>query len=194
MALTLKIRDGLTENVYYPDLTANLAALTASYNGQRSLADQIASLEAQLKTARIAQAAESVNARDILKSSARACESADPSDEALASVGWDLRKGRSPSQLLPAPTKLTLRPTGCPGEMIARWGRVPNFHFYELQVAVPEDLNAGPDWNLTPIRSITSASDTMPRTAVGKTMYVRVRTVNPKGPSPWSAAIASLVL
>jgi hypothetical protein len=73
MALTLKIRDGLTENVYYPDLTANLAALTASYNGQRSLADQIASLEAQLKTARIAQAAESVNARDILKSCARAC-------------------------------------------------------------------------------------------------------------------------
>jgi hypothetical protein len=145
MALTLKIRDGMTDNVYYPDLTANLAALTASYNGQRSLADQIASLEAQLKTARIAQAAESVNARDILKSCARACESADPSDEALASVGWDLRKGRSPSQLLPAPSKLTLRPTGFPGEMIARWGRVPNFRFYELQVAVPEDLNAGPD-------------------------------------------------
>ena len=47
--------------------------------------------------------------------------------------------------------------------MIARWGRVPNFRFYELQVAVPEDLNAGPDWDLTPIRSITSASDTMPR-------------------------------
>jgi hypothetical protein len=136
MALTLKIRDGLTENVYYPDLTANLAALTASYNGQRSLADQIASLEAQLKTARIAQVAESANARDILKSSARACESADPSDEALASVGWDLRKGRSPSQLLPAPSKLTLRPTGFLGEMIARWGRVPNFRFYELQAAV----------------------------------------------------------
>jgi len=73
MALTLNIRDGLTENVYYPDLTGNLAALTASYNGQRTLADQIASLEAQLKTARIAQAAESVNARDILKSCARAC-------------------------------------------------------------------------------------------------------------------------
>ncbi len=78
--------------------------------------------------------------------------------------------------------------------MIARWGRVPNFHFYELQVAVPEDLNAGPNWDLTPIRSITSASDTMPRTPVGKTMYVRVRTVNPKGPSPWSPAVASLLL
>ena len=37
------------------------AALTASYNGQRSLADQLASLEAQLKAARIAQAAESAN-------------------------------------------------------------------------------------------------------------------------------------
>ena len=49
-----------------------------------------------MKTARIAQVVESVNARDILKSSARACESADPPEEALASVGWDLRKGRSP--------------------------------------------------------------------------------------------------
>ncbi len=62
-----------------------------------SLADQIASLEAQLKTARLAQGAESTNAREILKSAARACESVDSTDEALASVGWALRKGRSPS-------------------------------------------------------------------------------------------------
>ena len=103
MALTLKIRDGLTNNVYYPDLTSTLAALTASYNGQRSLADQIASLEAQLKTARLAQGAESTNAREILKSAARACESVDSTDEALASVGWDLRKGRSPSWILCPP-------------------------------------------------------------------------------------------
>ena len=110
MALTLKIRDGLTNNVYYPDLTGTLAAPTASYNGQRSLADQIASLEAQLKTARLAEGAESTNARDILKRAARACESGDSPDEALASVSWDLRKGRSPSLILPTPTRLSLRP------------------------------------------------------------------------------------
>ena len=94
-----------------------------------SLADQIASLEAQLKTARLAQGAESTNAREILKSAARVCESVDSTDEVLASVGWDLRKGRSPSQILPTPTRLSLRPSGFPGEMIARWSRVINFRY-----------------------------------------------------------------
>lgn len=194
LALTLKIRDGLTDNVYYPELASALAALTASYNGQRSLADQIASLEAQMKTARLAQVAESTNAREILKSAARACESVDSSDEALASVGWELRKGRSPSQILPTPTRLSLRPTGFPGEMIARWSRVTNFRYYELQMAVQEDNSISPDWDLIPIRSTTSASDTLPRATTGKQMHLRVRTVSAKGPSPWSDAIVAIVL
>jgi|GEM_PF-7122377 len=45
---------------------------------------------------------------------------------------------------LPAPEKLTLRPTGFPSEMPARWGRVKNFRFYELQAAVPEDITGIP--------------------------------------------------
>ena len=63
-----------------------------------------------MKTARLAEGAESTNARDILKRAARACESGDSPDEALASVSWDLRKGRSPSLILPTPTRLSLRP------------------------------------------------------------------------------------
>ena len=159
-----------------------------------SLADQIASLEAQLKTARLAQGAESTNAREILKSAARACESVDSTDEALASVGWALRKGRSPSQILPTPTRLSLRPSGFPGEMIARWSRVINFRYYELQVAVSEDNSSNPDWDLIPVRSTTSASDTLPRATIGKQMHLRVRTVSPKGPSPWSDAVVAIVL
>jgi len=162
--------------------------------GQRRLADLLDSLNGQTKAARLAQLAETANARDILKISARACESHDTSNEALASVGWDLRKGRSPSQLLPPPEKLTLRPSGFPGEMLARWGRVKNFRFYELQAAVPEDPTASPDWDTVPLRSVTSASLSLPPTPVGKTIFVRVRTVNCKGPSPWSNAVAALVL
>jgi hypothetical protein len=95
---------------------------------------------------------------------------------------------------LPAPEKLTLRPTGFPGEMPARWGRVKNFRFYELQAAVPEDPTASPDWDTVPLRSVTSASLNLPPTPVGKTMFVRICTVNCKGPSPWSNAAAALVL
>ena len=194
MALTVKIRDGMTDNLYYEQLANFLAALTASYNGQRTLADQIASLEAQLKAARIAQTAETVNARDILKSTARACESVDNTDEALASVGWDLRRSRTPAQILPPPSKLVLRATGFPGEMSARWGRVNNFRFYELQMAVPDDSFLNPDWNLVPIRSTTAASDLLPKATIGKQMHVRVRTVGSRGPSPWSDAVTAIVL
>jgi hypothetical protein len=31
--------------------------------------------------------------------------------------------------------------------MPARWGRMKNFRFYELQAAVPEDPTASPDWD-----------------------------------------------
>ena len=107
---------------------------------------------------------------------------------------WDLRKDRGPSQILPTPTRLSLRPTGFLGEMIARWSRVTNFRYYELQVAVPEDNSISPDWDLIPIRSTTSASDTLPRATTGKQMHLRVRTVSAKGPSPWSDAIVAIVL
>jgi hypothetical protein len=112
MGITLKIWDGMTEIAYYPELADYAAALAASYSGQRRLADLLDSLDAQTKAARLAQLAETANARDILKICARACESHDTSDEALASVGWELRKGRSPSQLRkthPPPHRLPRR-------------------------------------------------------------------------------------
>lgn len=44
------------------------------------------------------------------------------------------------------------------------------------------------------MRSTTSASDTLPRATIGKQMHLRVRTVSPKGPSPWSDAVVAIVL
>ncbi len=78
--------------------------------------------------------------------------------------------------------------------MIARWSRVINFRYYELQVAVQEDNASNPDWDLIPVRSTTSASDALPRATVGKQMHLCVRTVSPKGPSPWSDAVVAIVL
>ena len=194
MALTLKARDGLTDNVYYEELTAILAALTASYNGQRSLADLIGSLENQLKTARLAQETETVNGREILKSAARACESLNSTDEALASAGWTLRKSRTPSQILPPPSRLRLRNTPFMGEVTALWGRVHNNRFYEYQMDVPLDNAATPDWSTVPILNTTVAQVTFPKFPVGRLMHVRVRTVSAKGPGPWSDTVTGVVL
>ncbi len=44
----------MTDNVYYPEAQGHVDALAASYSGLRARADLIASLEQQLKTARLA--------------------------------------------------------------------------------------------------------------------------------------------
>lgn len=194
MALTLKIKDALTDNIYYEELVSILAALRASYTGQSSLAALIATLEAQLKTARLAQVTETMNGRDILKSAARACESYDSSDEALVSGGWDLKKPRTPSQILPAPAKLKLRATVFPGVMTAIWSRVQNFRFYDYQIFVTSDPAVSPDWSTLPIGNNTVTQITTEAHPVGSLMYFRVRTVSSKGPGPWGDTLTGLVL
>ena len=194
MALTLKIKEALTDNIYYEELVAILAALTASYTGQSTLAALIATLEAQLKTARLALVTETMNGRDTLKSAARACESYDSSDEALVSGGWDLKKPRTPSQILPAPARLKLRATAFPGVMTAIWSRVQNFRFYDYQIFVTSDPAVSPDWSTLPIGNNTVTQITSETHPVGSLMYFRVRTVSSKGPGPWSDALTGLVL
>jgi hypothetical protein len=194
LALTLTIRDGLTGNLYYPGLTSNLAALSASYTGQHALADQIASLEQQLKTARFALDTENVNTRDILRSAARACEASDPTDEALVSVGWTLRRAPSRPIIPSSPGGLGVQNTPFPGEVRARWSRVPNARFYEVQAVVPADQNLTPDWNLVPIQSSTVAAMVFNGYTVGSLFHIRVRTVGSKGPSPWTDSVTAVIL
>ena len=184
MALTLKIKAALTDNIYYEELVAILAALTASYTGQSTLAALIATLEAQLKTARLAQVTETMNGRDTLKSAARACESYDSSDEALVSGGWDLKKPRTPSQILPAPARLKLRATAFPGVMTAIWSRVQNFRFYDYQVFVTEDHAVSPDWSTLPIGNNTVTQITSEKHPVGSLIYFWVRTRQLERPRP----------
>lgn len=193
-ALTQKIMLGLTGNVHY-ELPDNLAALTASWNGLSSLALQIQAVREQLKALLAAQVNETNLGRDILKSAARACESADPSDEALVSVGWAIRKpGRSPSAILPAPVGVMVKSTPFPGIMTARWRRVDLFRIYEYQYAVPEDAALNPDWDNIPTTTSTSGSAILPAAVIGKVLHFRVRAVGTKGPGPWSMVISTLVL
>ena len=71
-----------------------------------------------------------------MRQAGRDCEASDSSDEALSSVGWDLRRAPGLPQLLPAPFRIILRASAYPGRMLARWGRVKNFRFYEIEVTV----------------------------------------------------------
>ncbi len=194
MALTKRAIDGLTDNVYYPDSKPTLEVLTASLNGQSALASHIENLQNQLKTALLAQEAESVNTREVLKSAARGCESTDSTDQALASAGWELRRTPGPPQALPAPTRLTLKNTAFPGEIIGRWSRVNNFRYYEYQAATPTDPSVAPDWDALPIRSSHAAQATFSDHPVGQLIHLHVRTVGAKGPSPWSDTITGVIL
>lgn len=193
LTMTDMIRTGMTGNVYYEALVDTLAALTASYNGQKTLADLIASLEHQLKTARLAQQAETVNARNVLRQAASDCMAYDKTDEALASVGWQLQKGRTPAAPLPAPVKLDVRTTTFPGVMNFRWGRVPNARFYEVQAATAGNGSA-PEWDNVPAVVTSLASLQLPEAPLGQMMYARVRSSGSKGRSPWSTVAANVVL
>jgi hypothetical protein len=191
--LTNRAIAGLTGSVYY-DLPDYLALLNSSSGAQTTLAAQIAMLKEQLKVALAAQATEDAATRELLRSTARVCEATDPSDEALLSAGWDLRKRRSPSVVLPAPARLALRPGNFPGRMIARWSPLRNARFYELQIATPEDILVNPDWDLVPIIPSPTATLILPPAVIGKRIHVRVRTVVTKGPSPWTNAVDAIVM
>ena len=190
----LPAREGLTDNVYYPEAQGHVDARAASYNGLRARAGLIASLEQQLKTARLAGEAETLNSKDIVRAAARYCESTDNTDEGLASAGWNLRRPARPSVVLPAPDRLVLKSTQFPGVITARWRRVTNFRFYEIQRVVLDQASAAPDWENVPFRSNTISSDTFPKADIGQRMYVRVRTVGAKGASPWSQEAVAMVL
>ena len=192
-AFTQRAMLGLTGNVY-DDLPDILASLTASYNGQSSLALQIQAAREELKTLLAAQVNETNLGREILKSASRACESADSSDEALVSAGWEVRKSRTPSTILPAPLGVVVKTTSFPGIMTAKWRRVDLFRIYEYQCAVPEDTTLNPDWDTVPATTSTSSSTTLPAATIGKLLHFRVRAVGTKGPGPWSAPVSTLVL
>ena len=160
----LPAREGLTDNVYYPEAEGHVDALPASYNGLRA------------------------------RAAARYGESTDNTDEGLASAGWNLRRPAGPSVVLPAPDRLVLKSTQFPGVMTARWRRVTNFRFQEIQMVVLDQASATPDWENVPFRSITLSSDTFPKADIGQRMYVRVRTVGAKGASPWSQEVVAMVL
>jgi hypothetical protein len=147
-----------------------------------------------LKTARIAQDAESTNARDILRSAARACESVDSTDEALTSVGWSLRRTAGRPVLPVTPVRLGLQNTPFPGQIRARWARVSNARYYEVQFVVTTDPSPFPDWTLHPIQSSTIAQMTFSDHPIGSLIYVRVRSVGAKGSSPWSDATTGMIL
>ena len=87
-----------------------------------------------------------------------------------------------------------MRATQFPGVMAARWRRVPNFRFYEIQMAVQEQAGTVVDWDTITIRSTTVSSDTFPVAGIGQRMSVRVRTVGAKGPGPWSQEATVMVL
>ena len=92
LALIHVIRDGLNGNEYYTDLTAIVAALTASESTLLDLLDTLAALEQQAKTIRAALATAILDGKEKLRAAAVACENTDRSDEALVSVGWPLRR------------------------------------------------------------------------------------------------------
>ena len=126
-----------------------------------------------------------------------------PCRDAWIYVGWMFRgcrfaqspaNGFHPSVVLPAPDRLVLKATLFPGVMTARWRRVTNFRFQEIQRVVLDQASAAPDWENVPFRSNTLSSDTFPKADIGQRMVVRVRIVGSKGASPWSQEVVAMVL
>jgi hypothetical protein len=194
LSFTHAIRDGLNGNVYYPDLTGQVTALTAAENGMLALMDTLSSLEQQVKTIRAALDTEVINTKDILRAAATACENTDRSDEALLSVGWSLRRGPSPVKTMAAPTGLTVSATAFTGTVNARWARQSTARFYEVQaMALPTANAASPLVWAGELPSIpsTRANLDLPGYQPGALVSVRVRAVGAKGPGPWCDALTA---
>ena len=194
LGLVHRIRDGLNGNIYYPDLTGEVTALTAAENGLLALLDTVASLDQQLKTIRAALDTEVLNVKDIVRAVAISCENEDRSDEALVSVGWELRKGRTPSKPVASPTRLTVSSTAFAGTVVARWRRVPTAKFYEVQSqALPASRAAGPITWEESVTNIPSTRVTQDLSGFdpGSLVSVRIRAVGSKGPSPWCDALTA---
>jgi hypothetical protein len=193
LALIHVIRDGLNGNEYYTDLTAIVAALTASESTLLDLLDTLASLEQQVKTIRAALATAMLDGKEKLRAAAVACENTDRSDEALVSVGWPLRRSPGPAATMPPPTRLTARSTGFTGELSARWSAVPDKRFYEVQ-ATPVDGDAvSTAWEEIPSRPISRGQIDLTGYTPGSLVGIRVRAVGAKGAGPWCDPITARV-
>jgi hypothetical protein len=194
LAMVHLIRDGLTGNIYYPNLTGDVDSLTAAENTLLSMLNSVSSLEAQLKNIRAALVNESVTVKDLLKAVATACENEDRSDEALVSVGWQLKKGRSPSRPVTVATGLVSRPTGFPGTIAVRWGRVDLAKFYEIQYVQTASTETPYNWDTdSRMLSGTRVTQDIAGLTPGAIVNVRVRAIGSKGPGPWSTPITPLV-
>lgn len=163
-----------------PDLTAAKAGLNTSMQ-------LIASLEIQLKEARISHGQWVQACGSALQRAAIACESADPAPGTLVSAGWTLRKGRSPAHEMPAPSGLRLRQTAFAGQGVARWKSVKNARYYELQV------DPVPGAPITVAESVllktVRVDQPLPPMAPGSLVTLCVRAVGVKGPGPFCDAL-----
>lgn len=186
--LVHNIKDGLTGNLFYPELDGQVTALTASENALVACLNAVAAADQAARTARAALETEVLNARSNLRTAGSACETEDRSDEALLSVGWSLRRIPAPPQPVPVPARVLLENTRFPGQVRARWTRVKNARFYEVKAATTGENPDPSIWNTLPAVSSTQAQMVFSDYPVGSWISTRIRAVGAKGPSPWSEA------
>jgi hypothetical protein len=113
-------------------------------------------------------------------------------DAALLSANGKLRRTPGPAQPVGTPARLLLENTPLPGEIRARWARVPNARYYEIQAETAEG-SAPVIWDTLPILSSVRASLSFTGRPVGSYLTVRARAVGSRGAGPWCDSITARV-
>ena len=184
--LLTRVGTGMAATPDYADL-AVLADVQGSRTALSTVLTNLATLETQLKEARITLGQWMEACGVVLNRAAVACESADSAPTSLVNAGWTLRRGRSPSHEMPAPAGLRLKQTAFAGEGVVRWRVVPNANFYEVQV----DPVAGAELTISESVVLKSVrgSVALPTVAPGSLVTLCVRAVGAKGAGPFCDAL-----
>lgn len=185
------VDDGLTDNTYYEDAyppAVRTAITTARSTLTTGLVD-LANAEAYVRSLRTGLEVIANDGRNVLRTAAFTCESIDRRDEALLSVGWNLRRTPGRPRAVETPVNLSVKNTRFAGGVQARWRTVSNASFYEYQIAVgvanPDNIN----WELLPVVACRNVSVNLTGQPEGEFISMHVRAVGAKGNSPWTTAV-----
>ncbi len=185
--------DGLTDNAYYTAMALSIEALRAKEKELISLIDSRNLLDQQSRSLSAVLEAELIATSDLIRNTARTCESADSSDEALLSAGWGLRRAPTPPQVLPAPIQLRVEKTPFSGEVRARWRVVTNSRCYEVQSLPVTDASRPALWESSTAGVSPRANHTFKDLPSGSFVSIRIRAVGAKGAGPWCDPIVARV-
>ena len=188
-ALATLIRNvggGLKRNLNYPDFENWEAILLATEGALVGSINDVTTAEQIAKAARSARDLEVLNAENIMRNIALACEAVDRREEALLSAGWELRRTPGGPKPLPAPTRLAMKNLPYEGKVEVRWSSVANKRYYEVQAMVGGE-NPDPNlWETLPLVPEGRVTKVFSDLAVGSYLSVRVRAIGSRGPSPWT--------